>query len=66
MFIILPNPIPELQHTPLPPKMLRAKEHAPTPCSSAIFTLDSHFESIKELGGVSGCLGSFLECLGFF
>ncbi len=38
----LPSPIPELQHAPLPLKVLWARERAPTPLSSAIFYLDSH------------------------
>jgi hypothetical protein len=38
----LPSPILELQHAPLPLKVLWVKEHAPTPPSSVIFYLDSH------------------------
>jgi hypothetical protein len=30
--------------------MLQAKEHAPTPCSSTISTLDSHWSLLKSLG----------------
>jgi hypothetical protein len=37
----LPNPILELQHAPLPLKLLWAREHVPTP-SSVVFYLDSH------------------------
>jgi len=33
--------------------MLQAKEHAPTPSPSIIFTFGFTVESIKELGGVS-------------
>jgi len=50
MLVTLPSPIPELQHAPLPLKVLRAREHAPTPCSSAIFRLDSHLNPLKSPG----------------
>jgi hypothetical protein len=33
--------------------VLRVKERAPTPYFFAIFILNSHFESIKELGSAS-------------
>jgi hypothetical protein len=46
-FLVL---IPELQHAPLPFKVLQAREHAPTLCPSIIFTLGLPIESIKELG----------------
>jgi hypothetical protein len=37
--------------TPLyPSKMLRAKELAPTPCSSVVFSLDSHLNPLRSLG----------------
>ncbi len=39
---ILPSPIPELQHAPLPLQVLWAKERLPTPPSSAVFHLGSH------------------------
>jgi len=43
LLVNLPSPIPELQHAPLPhPKVLRAKECAPTPYSSVVFVLYSH------------------------
>jgi hypothetical protein len=50
LFVNLPSPIPELQHAPLPLKVLRAKKHAPTPSPSVVFTLRLIVESIKELG----------------
>ncbi len=50
MLIIHPSSIPELQHTPLPPKVLRVRERAPTPNSSVVFTLDSHLSLSKSLG----------------
>jgi len=51
MLVILPSPIPKLQHAPLPPlKVLRAREHALTPCSSVVFSLDSHLNALRGLG----------------
>jgi hypothetical protein len=38
---ILPSPVPELQHAPLPLKVLWARERIPTPPSSVVFHLDS-------------------------
>jgi hypothetical protein len=37
----------------LTPKVLQAREHAPTPSSSIVFTFGLVVESIKELGGAS-------------
>jgi hypothetical protein len=37
-----PSPVLELQHTPLPFKVLWAREHASTPPSFVVFYLDSH------------------------
>jgi hypothetical protein len=39
---ILPTPIPELQHAPLPLQVLWARKRIPTPPSFAVFHLDSH------------------------
>jgi hypothetical protein len=50
MLVTLPSPIPELQHAPLPLKVLRARERALTPCSSVVFNLDSHLNPLKSLG----------------
>jgi hypothetical protein len=50
MLVTLPNPIPELQHAPLPLKMLRAKERAPIPYFFVVFSLDSHLSPLKSLG----------------
>jgi hypothetical protein len=36
MLVILLSPISELQHAPLPLKVLRAKERAPIPCSFVV------------------------------
>jgi hypothetical protein len=67
MFVILPSPILELQHTPLPTKMLPAREHAPTLDFSAIFTLDSHLSLSKSLGARhQGSSTLLLKMLGVF
>ncbi len=51
LLVNLPSPILELQHAPLPPpKVLWAKEHAPTPYSSVVFALDSHLSLLRSLG----------------
>jgi hypothetical protein len=46
--LILPSPIPELQHAPLPRKMLWARERIPTPPSSVVFHLDSHLSPSRN------------------
>ncbi len=47
-FFVVPSRSP---NTPFYPFIvLRAKEHAPTPCSSVVFNLGLTFESLKELG----------------
>ncbi len=46
--LTLPNPIPELQHAPLPLKVLWAKEHAPTLPPFAILYLDSLLSLAKS------------------
>ncbi len=50
MLVIVPSPIPELSHAPLPPKMLRNKEHAPIFDFFVVFILDSHLSLSKSLG----------------
>jgi hypothetical protein len=45
---ILPRPIPELQHAPLPLKVLWARERIPTPPSSVVFHLDSHLSPARS------------------
>ncbi len=52
-----PSPILELQHTPLTPEVLWAKEHTPTPSSYIVFTFKLTFESFKELGCASIYIG---------
>jgi hypothetical protein len=47
---LLPNPIPELQHAPLPFCSATSQGVASTPCSSVVFSLGLTFESFKELG----------------
>jgi hypothetical protein len=46
--LTLPSPIPELQHAPLPLKVLWARECAPAPFPSAIFHLDSLLSPLKS------------------
>jgi hypothetical protein len=55
----LPSPIPELQHAPLPLKMLWVKERAPTPPSSVIFFFDSHLSPSRSWE----CVKDILEVL---
>ncbi len=50
MLVTLPSPISELQHTPLPLKVLQAKECAPILCFFVNFSLDSHLSPLKNLG----------------
>jgi len=52
----LPSPIPELQHSPLPFKVLWAKERVPTLPSSAVFHLDSHLNPSRSWECVTCCL----------
>ncbi len=44
----LPSPIPELQHAPLPLKVLWVRERASTPPSSDVFHLDSHLSCSRS------------------
>ncbi len=47
-FLLVPS---QSSNTPLYPSIvLRARERAPTPCSSIVFNLGLTFESLKELG----------------
>jgi len=50
VLVNIPNPILELQHTPLAPKALQAKECAPALYSSVVFTSDSHLSVSRNLG----------------
>jgi hypothetical protein len=50
VLVILPSPISELQHTLLPPKVLRARECALTPFFSIVFSLDSHLIPLRSPG----------------
>jgi len=49
MLITRPNPHPGVPTHPFTLKVLQAKEHAPTPYPSAIFTLDPHLSLLKSL-----------------
>ncbi len=53
MLVILLNPHPRALACPSTPKVLRAKERAPTPSPFVIFTFGFVVESIKDFGGVS-------------
>jgi hypothetical protein len=50
--VIFPNPIPELQHAPLPPSAT-SKGTCPNSLPSHYFHFRFTFESIKEVGSVS-------------
>ncbi len=45
---IFPSSIPELQHAPLPLKVLWVRERVPTPPSSVVFHLDSHLSPSRS------------------
>jgi hypothetical protein len=51
--VTLPNPHPKALAHPYAPKVLWAKECAPTPYPSTIFTFKLTIESNKEFGGVN-------------
>jgi hypothetical protein len=53
MLVTLPNLILELQHAPLPLKVLRVRERASMPCFFRCFQFGLTFESVKELGSAS-------------
>jgi hypothetical protein len=53
LLVNLPSPYFGALACPSTPEVLRAKEHAPTPSSSVVFTFGLPIESIKELGGAS-------------
>jgi len=52
----LPSPIPKLQHTPLPLKVLWTRERAPTPPPSAVLYLDSLLSLARSWECVKKCL----------
>jgi len=59
-FFLVPS---QSSSTPLyPSKVLWAREHAMTPCSSTIFCLGFTFESLKELGACQSSSCVDLEC----
>jgi hypothetical protein len=53
MVVILPSPISELQHTPLPFQSAASQGTCPDSLLFRYFQFGLTFESIKELGGVS-------------
>jgi len=50
MLVTFPSPISELQHAPLSLEVLRAKERAPIPYFSTVFSLDLHLSPLRSLG----------------
>jgi hypothetical protein len=48
VLVILPSPIPKLQHALLPPKCYKPRS-GPRLLTLPLFSLQTHFESIKEL-----------------
>jgi hypothetical protein len=50
LLVILPSLEPRAQAHPSTPKVLWAKEHAPTPYSSTVLTLKSHLNHSRSLG----------------
>jgi hypothetical protein len=63
---ILPSPISELQHAPLPLKVLWARERIPIPPSSAVFHLDSHLSPSRSWECVIYIVWKFLFVKCFF
>jgi hypothetical protein len=50
VLVKLPSPHLGASAHPSTPEVLRAKEHAPTPSPSVVFTFGLFIKSIKELG----------------
>ncbi len=61
LLINLPSPHPRAPTRPFTPKVLQARECAPTPSLSAVFTFGLAVKSIKELGGVSHGVRALIE-----
>ncbi len=56
LLVNLPSPHPGVLARPSTPKVLQAKEQAPTPFPSVVFTFGLTIESTKKLGGcVTNC-----------
>jgi len=53
MLVTHPNPIPELQHTPLPLQSVTSQGACPDSLFFHCFQFGLTFESIKELGSAS-------------
>jgi len=58
--VIRPGPHFGTHALPSTLKVLRVKEHIPTPFSSIVFTFKLAFESYEEFGGASLALINFL------
>jgi len=50
LLVTLPNPHPKAPACPFTPKVLQAKERAPTPYAFVVFTLGSHLNPSRSLG----------------
>jgi hypothetical protein len=50
MLVIFPSPHPGAPARPFTPKVLRARECAPTPHSFVVFTSNSHLSLSRSLG----------------
>jgi hypothetical protein len=59
--VTCPSPHPKVIACPSSPKVLRVREHIPTPSSSIIFTFRLAFESYEEFGGVLKNANSQIE-----
>jgi len=55
VLVILPSPILELQHAPLPPKCFEPRSMSPTPYSSIVFTSDLHLNLSRSLKAHQHC-----------
>jgi hypothetical protein len=53
LLVNLPNPIPKLQHAPLPPKCYELESVPQLFLLPLSFTFETQSESIKKLGGTS-------------
>ncbi len=60
-FSLLPSPISELQHAPLPFYSVASQGATLTPCSFVVFSLGLTFESLKELGACQSGIESLIN-----
>jgi hypothetical protein len=56
LLVTPPSPHPGALARPSTPKVLRTKNHAPTPYPSNVFTFRLTIESIKKFGGASSLI----------